>query len=121
MPSLEIPNPLTLPGAVLEVIRQNEAAGYTSARFRIVTENGQADDLVAKCQSLINDEGTLGHLVLAVDTYDTFLALEDLVALSRNSGQWGLDEPTVTEAKRRSEALNLLREQLGKAEWTPTN
>ena len=32
-----------------------------------------------------------------------------------------MDEPTVTEAKRRPEALNLLRERLGKAEWTPAN
>ena len=57
-----------------EGICQNEAAGNKRARFWVATENGLSEDLAAKCQSLISDEGSLGNLVLAADTYDTFLA-----------------------------------------------
>ena len=51
MPNREIPNLLTLRGPGLEVIWQNEAAGYKRARFRIAAENGLAEDLAAKRQS----------------------------------------------------------------------
>ena len=72
---MKVPAPVTLRDAVREVIRQNREVGYSPGRFIQLTENGEAEDLVSRCQNLVNDPATFDILFDGVDEYPAFLAL----------------------------------------------
>ena len=109
---MKVPDPVTLRDAVREVIRQNREVGYSPGRFIQLTENGEAEDLVSRCQNLVNDPATFDILFDGVAAHPAFLSLEDLIAHSNQAGDWGLDDASVIEARARAEALNSLRERL---------
>ena len=72
---MKVPNPVTLRDAVREVIHQNLEVGHSPGRFIQLTENGEAEDLVVRCQNLVNDPAIFDILFDGVDEYPAFLAL----------------------------------------------
>ena len=96
---MKVPDPVTLRDAFREVIRQNREVGYSPSRFIQLTENGEAEDLIIRCQNLVNDPATFDILFDGVAAHPAFLSLEDLIAHSPHAEDWGLDDASVIEAR----------------------
>ena len=59
---MKVPDPVTLRDAIREGILQNREVGYFPGRSIQLTENGEADDQVFRCQNLVNDPATFDIL-----------------------------------------------------------
>lgn len=87
----QVPAPTTLRDAVRQVICQNVKVGYPPNRFRNATLNGEADNLVDVCNSLVESPETLHILMDAVGKFPDLLTLEDLVVYSPHGKCWGIN------------------------------
>jgi hypothetical protein len=92
----QLPTPQTLRDAVLEVISSNLADLYPPTRFRGVTEEGNALNLLDVCRHLINDPDNLVWIENAVLGHPYLLTLEDLVC--RYGSGWQFDPATIQMA-----------------------
>lgn len=109
----QVPNPGNLREAVQLVIDQNRRVGYSPNRFRQITEDGEANDLVDVCDRQIRSNDTLHMLLDVMDEFPSLLTLEDLVVHCLDGAGLGID---VEMSRARVETF---RAQVGRPRWQP--
>jgi hypothetical protein len=94
-----LPAAQTLRRAVECVIESNTADGYPPTRFRQMTMDGTASNLVEVCRNLINKGELLELLERELEKRPTLLTIEDFVC--RYGSEWGFDATTISMADAR--------------------
>lgn len=88
------------------MIDSNRADGYPPNRFVTATQEGFAQNLLAVCSRLINNDENLEWLENALQSHPSLLTLEDLVCVY--GFDWGFDHATIQQASGRAAYFNQL-------------
>jgi 3-hydroxyacyl-CoA dehydrogenase len=103
-----------LRAAVRDVIDQNIAAGYRPKRFMNMTANGDVDDIVEVCESLLTSAEAFEKVEAAARKFPAPPTLEDKVAETPDG--FGLSRVAVEQARARVAYLDsIIKGRRGRA------
>ena len=96
--------------AVTKVIEQNKSVGTSPNKFIIMTENGDAEDIVSICEKFLSVKKHFDSILYEIYANKAMITLEEVIAYDPHPEKFGLSQIALESAKERAKYLGEIRQ-----------